>query len=839
VFLLIGLAWTICVGLSAAWNRHEIERSLDALARQDLRSSFEKDSIYRKWVTMHGGVYAPVTETTPPNPYLAHLPERDIVTTNGRALTLINPAYMTRQVHELGWELYGLRGHITSLDPLRPGNAPDPWEAEALQAFERGTDEVISVEEMDGEPALRFMKPFVVVPGCLKCHGHQDYAVGDIRGGISVSAPSSRYLHAQKHQQTTMLLAHLAIGLLGWGGLFLAAWWLARTRRRTAHQERRSQARLEQAAQTWQATFDAARDAIWVVGPDLRIQRCNLAAGDMFVLPPAEAVGEYCWAFEGCDSVEAAETMVMRSRDSLERQTCDIEQRDQSFSVSIDPTIDKHGAFAGAVFIARDITRQLRDRESQDRLERELEGARRVEAVGRLGSGVAHEFNNLLTVIGTYAELVSTELAPDSLLAADIAQIQLACNQAAELTEKLLASGQRSRVAQTHTDPNELIDAHHAQWQLALPPGVMLETTLSDHPVAVSAEPTSLAAMVQALITNAGEASAPSSVIHLRVARSVPPHTDRKVQVAYPSTPLVVIRVQDHGTGMPPDVACGAFEPFFTTKGEVEGRGMGLAAVQGLAKQLGGTVQLYSTEGVGTTVEILLPHTERAVAEQPSPSEAPRLSPRTGTLLLVDDQREIRTAVERMLRGWDVQVLSAADGASALSLFEAHETSISLLLTDVMMPGIGGPELASRVRERAPGLPVVFMSGNATYAELVDQIRGPTHYLPKPFDKAGLLSMLARVMPLREAEPLETKPDMSSVSTPSAVTSVLPPVPDELRVSIERAAEVGDTAQLRALCDGPLAAMSPTLAAEIGSRIDRYDYDGILKILERTGTTTP
>jgi hypothetical protein len=153
------------------------------------RTHFEKDVLYRLWNASAGGVYLPVSDKTPPNPYLSHLPERDLTTPSGRVLTLINPAYMTRQVHELAREKFQVRGHITSLNPIRPENFPDAWETAALQAFGKGTTEVSSVEKLDGQPFLRLMRPLVTEKSCLACHGKQGYKLGDIRGGISIAVP--------------------------------------------------------------------------------------------------------------------------------------------------------------------------------------------------------------------------------------------------------------------------------------------------------------------------------------------------------------------------------------------------------------------------------------------------------------------------------------------------------------------------------------------------------------------------------------------------------------------------------------------------------------------------
>ena len=193
-WILIGV-WTLVAAASLGWNLLQDREEALRVARNIALTNYERDVLYRRWAAAHGGVYVPVTPATPPTPYLAHLPERDIVTTSGRRLTLLNPAYMTRQIYELAQESGLPRGHLTSLKPLRPQNAPDPWEKKALAAFESGKEEVSEVVSLDGQPAMRLMRPFRIDPSCLSCHEQQGYKVGDIRGGISVSVPLAPIMH--------------------------------------------------------------------------------------------------------------------------------------------------------------------------------------------------------------------------------------------------------------------------------------------------------------------------------------------------------------------------------------------------------------------------------------------------------------------------------------------------------------------------------------------------------------------------------------------------------------------------------------------------------------------
>lgn len=214
----VAVLWSLLIVISLIWNiKIEKAGTFDA-ARIEARTAFEKDVIYRRWNAMHGGVYAPVTEKTQPNPYL-DVPERDIITPLGKKLTKINPAYMTRLVHEMAAKEYGVKGHITSLNPIRPANAPDPWETQALKAFQAGVQEVSSVEKMESESYMRLMRPLFTEKGCLKCHAAQGYKLGDIRGGISVSVPMAPLLAIGRSRIITFYIVLGLLWLIGLTGI--------------------------------------------------------------------------------------------------------------------------------------------------------------------------------------------------------------------------------------------------------------------------------------------------------------------------------------------------------------------------------------------------------------------------------------------------------------------------------------------------------------------------------------------------------------------------------------------------------------------------------------------
>ena len=198
VWLTLFVLWSGLV-LYVAWSEyHSQDRLIINLAKAEAAGCFNRDLVYRRWAAKQGGVYVPVSDYTPPNPFLAHVQQRDIITTDGKHLTLVNPSYMTRQVHELDAIQYGAKGHITSLNPLRPENTPDAWERDCLETMEKNPHEIVAMQSIDGQEYLRLIRPMYTETMCLKCHSSQGYEVGDVRGGLSVSIPLTSYREVQK-----------------------------------------------------------------------------------------------------------------------------------------------------------------------------------------------------------------------------------------------------------------------------------------------------------------------------------------------------------------------------------------------------------------------------------------------------------------------------------------------------------------------------------------------------------------------------------------------------------------------------------------------------------------
>ena len=297
---------------------HWIDRSIAAVARERGAALFSLIETTREWNARHGGVYVPVTEDAKPNPYLKH-PQRDITTTDGRALTMVNPAYMTRQIAEIAERSEGIQLHITSLDPIRAENGPDPWEASALARFDRGEPEVLALVDQAGTPVHRYMAPLVVVSACLQCHAVQGYKVGDIRGGISVNMPAQALVEMRDSQRWRAGVLHLAAFVLTAGlihGLLLVqrrhlravrdlnaaqerliarrTQELAEANQQLAgevEQHRRSARQLADSEARYRAIFEGAAEGIMVTDEHARITQVNPAFCDITGYAADEVIG--------------------------------------------------------------------------------------------------------------------------------------------------------------------------------------------------------------------------------------------------------------------------------------------------------------------------------------------------------------------------------------------------------------------------------------------------------------------------------------------------------------------------------------------------------------------
>jgi two-component system, cell cycle sensor histidine kinase and response regulator CckA len=395
------------------------------------------------------------------------------------------------------------------------------------------------------------------------------------------------------------------------------------------------------------------------------------------------------------------------------------------------------GAPRYALGVVADITSRVEAEKEQARLEILLRQSQKLEGIGRLAGGIAHDFNNLLAVILNYAELGATDAEGD--VAEAFAEISRAGERAADLTTTLLVFSKQKVAKPVPLGVNDLVDEMENFLLRTIGSDVELSTSLDPQAPVVWCDKVQLEQALMNLAVNARDAM-PQGGRLLIETRSVDLRdTELRGVPGLASGRCAEIRVTDTGTGMPPETLDRVFEPFFTTKEVRHGTGLGLAMVYGTARAAGGTVLVESEEGVGTTVRMLFPRSDEAASSEVE--QAAELRPPRGALnlLVVEDEDGVRRVLDRILTRHGHEVLTAAHPDEALELVN-DGASIDMLITDVVMPGMSGPQLAARLTELQPGLPVLFISG---YTDSPGELPAGATLLRKPFTSAALLREVA------------------------------------------------------------------------------------------------
>ena len=375
----------------------------------------------------------------------------------------------------------------------------------------------------------------------------------------------------------------------------------------------------------------------------------------------------------------------------------------------------------------------------------QLRQAQKMEAVGRLAGGVAHDFNNLLTVITGRAALLLMELPADDPKRRDIDLITQTAARASALTRQLLALSRQQILQPRILDLNELVESLGPILQRLVGEHIELHVLPAPGSVSVKADPTQIEQVILNLAVNARDAMPGGGTLTIQLCQIAAGQLrfDEGEQVG----PGVSLVVRDSGTGMSPDVQAHMFEPFFTTKAPGQGTGLGLATVYGITKQSGGHVSVQSTMGHGTAFMIWLP-----LVEKPAPLDGPtreRAEPMHGgeTILLVEDEEGVRELTREVLQGHGYTVIEAPDGESALRIVEDRRERLHLVLTDVVMPKMGGRELVRRLLSRHPDVKVLYMSGYPDGALGEDGVLEPgAILLQKPFTPQGMVDKVRQVL---------------------------------------------------------------------------------------------
>jgi len=381
----------------------------------------------------------------------------------------------------------------------------------------------------------------------------------------------------------------------------------------------------------------------------------------------------------------------------------------------------------------------LHDITDQKRLEDQLRQAQKMEAVGRLAGGVAHDFNNLLMVIQGHTSLLGERLPDGSGERRSVDQIQKSAERAATLTRQLLAFSRMQVMQPRVLDLNGVVADTGKMLRRVIGEHIELILRYDSGLGRVKADPGQIEQVLLNLVVNARDAMPSGGKLVIETCNlMIDEAAARRTSSLQPGS-YVVLSVSDTGVGMDPETQSHIFEPFFTTKEQGKGTGLGLATVYGIVQQSGGHITVYSQPGQGATFRLYFPRVEEPADRGSGIRPRPKMPKGSETILLAEDETEVRELAREALRRGGYAVIEAADGAAALRVAESFTGTIHLLLTDVVMPNLGGPDLAVRLQEMRPGLKVIYMSGYSEFMATGQGEIGPlTYFLQKPFSLESL-----------------------------------------------------------------------------------------------------
>jgi len=522
-----------------------------------------------------------------------------------------------------------------------------------------------------------------------------------------------------------------ADGRIVWDGLLMDV-----TERRRAEQ------RLEESEQRYRSLFDQHPDGVFVLDHDGVFVSANPACEVISGYSPAELVGR---SFAPLVIPDLLEMTSMHFRHALAGSANSFETSIRHKSgrrVDIDVTnvpMVAGGHVVGVYGIARDLTRQ-RD------LEARLRQAEKMEAVGRLAGGVAHDFNNMLTVITSCSQFAASRVRNDPVATADIQQVLNSARRAAELTKQLLAFGRMQMLQPRWLDVNAEVKRVTAMLRRVIGEDISVITELDPALWPALADPGQLEQVIVNLCVNARDAMPNGGTIRLTTMNVTEDQLGEHVHPDVEPDRYISLVVEDTGTGIDPEVLSKIFDPFVTTKGPGRGTGLGLATVYGIVEQSGGHIFVNSTPGAGSRFTVLLPRADqgRERMDTPPATQIPRGHE---SILLVEDDHAVRTVVRRLLEVQGYQVVEAANGAQAAQALDARHGRVHLLLVDVVMPGQNGRAVAEELTARWPGLRVMYMSGYTDDEILRRGLMKPgVAFLSKPFTSERLAAAVREVL---------------------------------------------------------------------------------------------
>jgi len=512
-------------------------------------------------------------------------------------------------------------------------------------------------------------------------------------------------------------------------------------------ERKRVEEALQQSNKNWGNTFNAITDIIFVLSPEHDILEINHAGCIALNRPKESILGHKCFALmhgleapiPGCPCRQAV----------ADGKPCmgEYEERGKAYNLVAWPTMDEHGKVVSLAHVIKDITQEKQSEMARERLEAQLRHSQKMEAIGSLAGGIAHDFNNMLYVMMTFTDIALDSTDEGDPRRSQLAEVKKAAERAATLVRQLLAFSRKQILQPLQLNLNKVTSELQKMLHRILGEDISLELLLSPDLGLTMADPSQIEQVLMNLVVNARDAMPQGGTLTLATA-----NLDLRDGWAANGTSVnpgnyVTLAVTDTGCGMDAQTRERIFEPFYTTKDQGKGTGLGLSTVYGIVRQSGGEIQVESEPGHGTTFTIYLPRVEATAASVPILSTAAKRLTGDETILVVEDETAVRELASQVLARAGYHVLAAASGGDALSLCEHHVGKIHLVLTDVVMPEMGGRVFAEQAVKVRPEAKVLYMSGYTNDAIAHHGTLDPgTNFIGKPFNLVDLRRKVREVL---------------------------------------------------------------------------------------------
>ncbi len=737
MLLVLVSSWTTLLVCLFFWNMQHMKKTTMLLAENNARMFWQKDMLYRAWNVLHGGVYVPISKDTPPNTSL-DIEHRDVHIA-GREYTLMNPAYMFRQVAEMGRETTAILGRITGLERKGPKNVPSPWEEKALYSFERGKKEYLEYVQVGETSLLRFMRPIKTEPSCLPCH-HEIDEFGKIRGGISIVVPLEKYLIQYRQNMQKSQIAFLAIWLAGNGIICIMGNVIQKTIWKLIQSEQQQSAILD--------TMDKVGVGLHIIDESFNIRYANTTMEKWF----GYKTGCLCYQVAHGRDTQCASCSLQRIIEQKETVRYELTYHDKVFDIVSTPIITPDGISA-KLEVRLDVTDQKQVEQGQRKALKLVKAKESAESATLAKSiflaNMSHEIRTPMNAIVGMSKLaLETELNPEQRNL--IFKVHTASESLLDIINDIIEfskiESDKMELLKIDFRLQEVLDNLSGLLQLkADEKGLLMHIEpVVDIPEVLRGDPLRLGQVLINLVNNA--------VKFTQIGR-----VDIKVELAGRQDERLLLRfsVIDTGIGITPDHMDKIFHSFSqadnSTTRKYGGSGLGLVISQKLVHLMGGEIAVESTSEQGSCFHFTVPfaqgrHDLLLSKETEKGQISDELSRLAGKrILLVEDNAFNRELATLLLKRKEIIVFHAEHGKAALEMLQDKE--VDCVLMDIQMPVMDGYTACREIRRQPKfkELPVLAMTANVMASDMEKSMAaGMNDHIGKPLDENKLFACLLK-----------------------------------------------------------------------------------------------